>query len=243
MKITFLGTCHGAQESGRHLSATMLEINNAVYFIDAGAPMAELVQNKGIPHEKIKAMFITHMHGDHFWGSFSLLSMINWAWKDMNIQVVLPEDRAMTLLQQVLLSENSTIDKERIHLHLWREVRVYEDENLKVTAIPNGHGGGKLSSYSFLIEAEGKKLLFTGDLTRELSDFPVPAFEEQLDLIVCEYAHSVAEYMEPTVARCRTKRLYFNHVFPKTKFAEIEQMNVQFPFEIRAVNDDDELIL
>ena len=39
MKITFLGTSHGVPAADRYCSCTMLEVNGAHYFIDAGAPL------------------------------------------------------------------------------------------------------------------------------------------------------------------------------------------------------------
>ena len=45
MKLYFLGTCHGAQEKGRFLTCTALEVNGKMYLIDAGAPFVYLLKN------------------------------------------------------------------------------------------------------------------------------------------------------------------------------------------------------
>jgi hypothetical protein len=68
---------------------------------------------------------------------------------------------------------------------------VFDDGTLKVTAIPTQH---HVPSYSFLLEAEGQRILFTGDLKHPSVDFP--KVEGRVDLAVCEGAHFlVTDYL------------------------------------------------
>ena len=245
MKITFIGTSHGYPETGRKLSCTMLEIGDSIYFIDAGAPLAQYVVDRQMDRKNIKALFITHMHSDHFGGAFCFLGCINDFWTDTCLDVVLPEERAISMAYQMMLEDNPDVDHQRLHFFNLKDKPFYEDENLRLTAIPNQHTHGKMKSFSFYIEAEGKRVLFTGDLTSELTDFPHIAFgQESLDLIVCEYAHSKYGYMDPVVGKVNTRRLYFNHVYPHApKFQEIEAWNERHGFDIRHVQDDDEFCI
>ena len=43
MKITFLGTSHGVPAKDRFCSSIMLESGGSFYFIDAGAPVMDLL--------------------------------------------------------------------------------------------------------------------------------------------------------------------------------------------------------
>ena len=54
-------------------------------------------------------------------------------------------------------------------------------------------------------EAEGKKVLFTGDLSDQLSyqDFPCIALEESTDVIISEFAHFRYIQMEPYLEKCK----------------------------------------
>ena len=65
MKITFLGTGSGVCENSRFCSAAAVTVKGVTYVIDAGAPISTLLQTKGIRLETVKALFITHNHGDH----------------------------------------------------------------------------------------------------------------------------------------------------------------------------------
>jgi ribonuclease BN (tRNA processing enzyme) len=90
---------------------------------------------------------------------------------------------------------------------------LFEDENVKVSAIHNRHlretGEDGWHSYSYLIEAEGKRVIFSGDVL-EPFEFD-PFFEKPVDLLIMETGHhSVADVC--AYARERgVKTLRFNH--------------------------------
>ena len=63
MKITFLGTSHGVPAANRFCSSYMIEAGNAVYLVDAGAPVADLVLRQGREITDVRAIFTTHIHG------------------------------------------------------------------------------------------------------------------------------------------------------------------------------------
>ena len=97
-------------------------------------------------------------------------------------------------------------------------------------------------SYTFLAEAEGKKLLFSGDLSQELSDedFPAIAKEEKIDLFVLEYAHFDIEDMISHLEECRVKRLVFSHISrsnEKLPLIEALSKSGRFDFSVNAAYD------
>ena len=103
-----------------------------------------------------------------------------------------------------------------------------------------------MPSYAILVEAEGKKLLFTGDMSQHLAkeDFPKYALENETDLLVCEMAHFGREHVEPYMEKVKTKNMVFSHVnFAKGthKFADIADMHNsgKFPYPIIAAKDGD----
>jgi len=68
MKITFLGTSCGVPQKDRYCSATLVESGGRAYLVDAGAPVTELMRERGMTPCDLSAVFITHMHGDHVGG-------------------------------------------------------------------------------------------------------------------------------------------------------------------------------
>lgn len=74
LQLTILG-CHSATpREHAHPTAQVLEIKNHFFLIDCGeGTQIELRKNK-ISFAKINHIFISHLHGDHFFGLIGLLS-------------------------------------------------------------------------------------------------------------------------------------------------------------------------
>ena len=247
MKITFLGTSHGAPCAERHCSCTMIEINGALYFIDAGAPLADVVLRQGKHPDQIRAIFTTHAHGDHVFGIIPLADMLCWWYKKANVEMYLTEQKMIDAITGVVEASLGSMSRERVRFHLMEEDFVYQDENIRLWLIPNCHLKNRSDtpdrpSYSIVMEAEGKRLIFTGDMSMGLrqDDFPKIAIEEPSDFILCELAHFTDEAVEPYIAKCQTKQVWFNHVsFHQDRFDAICEMDKKYPFAVRAANDGD----
>ena len=122
---------------------------------------------------------------------------------------------------------------------------VYEDENIKLTPFETGHLKKKgRPSYGYILEAEGKRVIFSGDLSYllEMNDFPVAAKELESELFICEMAHFDFEFLRPHIKECKTKLVAFNHIkFPNERIPLLEKVNEsgEFPFPIIAPSDYD----
>ena len=55
-------------------------------------------------------------------------------------------------------------------------------------------------------------MLYTGDLRSDFADFPVKAFEQPIDVCVCECTHYPPQSALPTFKSISMKRLILNHV-------------------------------
>jgi ribonuclease Z len=72
--ITFLGNNSAVPSNGRHPSAQVLHIGNEHYLIDCGEGTQMQMTNYGIKRSRIDHIFISHLHGDHFFGLIALLN-------------------------------------------------------------------------------------------------------------------------------------------------------------------------
>jgi len=207
MKITFVGSSHGVPEANRKCTSILVEAGGKPYFIDMGAPGIDFLRTKGIAVEDVQGIFITHMHGDHTNGLVSFVDLITWYFKKADPVIFLPIAEAGEVISnwlKVCLNGN----ERDIRYRQTEEGLVYDDGTVKVTAYATQHCH---RSFGYLVEAEGKAVLFTGDLKNPQADMPKALFEKPIDLMVCESAHFPATDYLPVVEKADVKRVCVTH--------------------------------
>ena len=89
MKLTFLGTSAGKPTRERNVSALALEFDqdNKWYLFDCGEATQHQIIRSKLSIGKLDTIFITHLHGDHYYGLPGLLSSkkLDKAFKPLNI--------------------------------------------------------------------------------------------------------------------------------------------------------------
>ncbi len=240
MKITFLGTADGIPRPGHFRTSTMIEIADKLYLIDGGAPVIDLILANGKHPDQLKAFFNTHPHTDHVDGMLPLITLCGWAYPNISFDLYVPDkcvtDGYVSYMETVM---GVKYPHDRLKNHLFNEGVIYDDGVLKVTAIATRHCE-PLHSYAFLLEAEGKKALFSGDLSQLLlkGDFPEMVLNESVDLFVCEMAHFGEEHIAPYLEKCKARRVMFNH-YQKKYEADIESLSTpgRFSFPVSMAQD------
>jgi len=205
MKITFLGSSHGVPEAHRKCSCIMIEVGENIYFVDMGTPAIDELRKRGKSIDAVKGVFITHMHGDHTNGLVQFVDLITWYFKTPSPVIVLPDVRAEQVINDWL---DVTLNGKHASLEFrqTKEGVVYDDGVLKVTAIPTQHCPG---SHAYVLEAEGKTVLCTGDLANPGRDFP--CVDKPLDLLICESAHFPTTDYLPVLDKLTFKQLCVTH--------------------------------
>ncbi|MBR2723609.1 MAG: ribonuclease Z [Lentisphaeria bacterium] len=197
MKLITLGTGAGNPTKTRRNAAYVLQTAKGDYIIDAGAHLISAMVQKDIDANNIKAVFISHMHEDHFGGLTSFLKnrMKDSLRKDPRRKytpdIWLPDPDAVEPYEKLMAIQFRGRNKDMINFRIIKPGTFYDDGHLKVSAIPNRHipwQDGYLPSYCLVFEAEGKKLVYTGDLSLDCSDFPVDAAKDA-DICVSELTH------------------------------------------------------
>lgn len=245
MKLTFIGTAPGVPMEDRYCTCMLLEVGGSTYMIDAGAPVADLFPRIGRSISDVRALFNTHIHADHAEGIYRMADLVNGYYKQHEMDLYIPDgeyiDLVVRMIELASGHPGTKLDSSRVRFHVIDPTVAYEDENIKLSYFATGHIDKPYHSYAFLVEAEGKKIVFGGDLSKHLrdADIPTPVFEEEIDLFVCEYAHIREEDLAPYMPKFRTKAVYFNHIPTEQKLAEVKLMNGKYPYPVYAPNDGD----
>lgn len=224
MNIRFLGTGFGAPYKGRHQQSILIEVGDLSYLFDAGAPVTDILSFGGYDMSKIRTVFISHLHGDHMNG---LNDMINLAdFFNIRCNVYLSEQRGIEAFRSYTYMQLQRESK-RVDLKLINEGLFYDDGTVKVTAYQTDHMKG-LPCYAFMVEAEGKRVFITGDLSPELNDLPEVVFEEKTELLITEAAHFEAEFLVKRLKETKAETVAFVHVMPPEKYESLKRETAQF---------------
>ena len=243
MKITFLGTGKGGYPTlTRNCCAIMLECGDGIYLIDCGSPVLDQMTRLEKDFNKLRAVFLTHMHGDHTFGLPALCSVCSWHYRDSDFDVFFAERQGADTLKAYILASDKVFHEDRIRLKTIAGGVIYSDENVTVTAIPTAHCL-PYPSYAFIFEGEGKRIVFSGDLRRPgAPDFPKTVLTEHSDAFVCELCHFTADHIFPILASCPTDRVFFNHIGGadvNVTIAQIRDFSESAPMRIYAPDDLD----
>ena len=242
MKLYTLGTSHGAAEKGRYCSGSLLEVCGSYYLFDCGADIEAKLVNMDIDPADVRAMFISHMHADHVGSLVGMTKRLAHQYnkKGSVMQVFLPEAEAISPYLSWLDAMHFDVSNiNRFNMQATAPGAIYCDEVIRVTAISTRHMmNGKYPSFAYTVEGDGKRFLYTGDLSGDFSDYPEVVYEKDFDLILSELVHFNVEKNLPSIIKSKTKKMVFTHIGPD-KIASIKQAASEFPFPV-AVADDGE---
>jgi len=231
MKIVFLGTSHGYPEPHKKCSSILVEAGERRYVIDMGIDITPELIDRGLSPECLSAIFVTHMHGDHYAGLAPFLYVCNWKYKTADFALYMPTDLdkfSAAVDAWIGLRSGDTGVRKYDYRRITEGV-IYDDGVLKVSAYKTLHCE---DSYALLLESEGKRVLYTGDLSSKLgptADFPVSVIKRPTDLVICEGAHFPAtKYLPIFEGNDNVKRIYVTH-FMEKRIGTIYELKEQLP--------------
>ena len=237
MKITFFGSSHGVPEPDRHCSCIMVETAGNYYFLDMGMLAVDAMRRRGLSMDQVKGVFISHMHGDHTDGLVQFVDLITWYFKTPDPAIFLPKIEAGEVIDAWL---KVTLNDGTKKMDYRKTVAgpLYDDGVLKVTAYATQHCE---DSFAYLLEAEGKRVLFTGDLANPGRDFP--PVEGTLDLMIGESAHFPATAYLPVLENLDVKKVCITHYSNKRVISVMELIAALTEKGIPALRASDDLEL
>jgi len=151
--LKILGTASALPISDRNPSAQVLDVRGRLFLIDCGEGAQVRMRQTGVSFLKVEAIFISHIHGDHLFGIFGLLSTMALLGRTGKLEIFAP--RAFGPILKFLLSyfgDGFAYEIEHHVLSMSEPEVVYETKNLTVSAFPLNH---KIDCYGFLFkEAE-----------------------------------------------------------------------------------------
>lgn len=140
IKVTILGSASAKPTANRHPSAQIVNVDEQYYLVDAGEGVQKQMFRYGINPLKLRGIFISHLHGDHVFGVFPLISTLGLYGRRTPLKIFAPRP-----FGEILESHLRYFDPDLPYEVEWVEVDttahriIFENNSLEVWSIPLRH--------------------------------------------------------------------------------------------------------
>lgn len=140
IKVTILGCASAKPTANRHPSAQIVNVDEQYYLVDAGEGVQKQMFRYGINPLKLRGIFISHLHGDHVFGIFPLISTLGLYGRRTPLKIFAPRP-----FGEILESHLRYFDSDLPYEVEWVEVDttahriIFENNSLEVWSIPLRH--------------------------------------------------------------------------------------------------------
>lgn len=141
--VTVLGSSSATPAYGRHPTAQLLNVREELFLVDCGEGTQARFLNHKIRRNKLKHIFISHLHGDHCYGLFGLLGTLSLYGRTEPMHIFAPE--GLEEMFRVVLHHSTAGAPPSFPIHFYpiekptESQLIFENELLTVHTIPMAH--------------------------------------------------------------------------------------------------------
>lgn len=169
--LKVLGSSSALPTDNRLLSSQLLSTSHHHFLFDCGEGTQFQLRRFGAPISKIDTIFISHLHGDHVFGIFGLLSTYYMYKREKSLKIYGPKG-IKKLIDGVLKDENKRIvyHLEILEIAPQSFESIFDSDEVKVYAVPLHHS---VISYGFYVVEKPGKLNIRKEFVKKYS-IPIP---------------------------------------------------------------------
>ena len=138
--VTILGNSSAKPTATGHPSAQVVNVNEQYFLVDAGEGVQRQMARSGVSLLKLRAVFISHLHGDHFFGLFPLLSTLGMLGRRTALKVYAPRPFGGMLECYLTLCENDLpYQIEWVEVDTTKHQIIFENDTTEIWSLPLRH--------------------------------------------------------------------------------------------------------
>ncbi len=140
MKLSILGCYSATPRIIAHTTSQVLEMRGHLFLIDCGEGTQVELRRHKIKFNQIKHVFISHLHGDHYFGLVGLISTFRLLTRETDLHIYGPKGLKELITLQMKLADSWTNFKLIFHeLSSKTSELIFEDDKVSVHTIPLDH--------------------------------------------------------------------------------------------------------
>ena len=159
MKLTILGCNSATPRTSGYTTSQVIQARGHLFLIDCGEGTQVQLRRNKVKFNQIKHIFISHLHGDHFFGLIGLISTFRLLKRENDLHIYGPKGIKEIITLQLKLSKSWTNFNLFFHeLSSNKSECIFEDDKVQVFTIPLNH---RIYTNGFLVKekAYDRKLL------------------------------------------------------------------------------------
>ena len=202
--LTILGTGSATPVLTRNPTSHHLQIGQDGYLIDCGEGTQNQILRYKLKATRLKYIFITHLHGDHYFGLIGLISTLNMHRRTEDLWVFGPKGLAEIITIQLKYSDAWLNFKLHfIETDTEKSYQLFENEQVKVITIPLIH---RVPCCGFMfVEKPQKHKIVKETMPKDLTIEQIKLLKEGGDILnedgTVKYQNS--DYTKPA-EKCRS---------------------------------------
>ncbi len=238
--VTILGSSSAIPTSDRNPTAQLVNHNDHLFLIDCGEGTQVTLRRMHIHFQRIEHVFISHLHGDHFFGLIGLISSMHLLGRGKKLHIYGPPELkeiidiqlsvSLTVLQYPLVFHPTQADSPAV---------IFENENLLVSSFPMLH---RIPTNGFLFaEKQGERRIrkeILGMLNIPVTELPKIKkggnFTDAEGKLHLNSSITLDPYPQRKYAFC-SDTAYFEEIIPVVKGADLLYHETTF-LQDRAAN-------
>ncbi|UKT65738.1 ribonuclease Z [Pedobacter mucosus] len=139
-EVTILGSSSATPVFNRNPSAQLLNCNEKYYLIDCGEGTQQQLTRFNLKATRIDYIFISHLHGDHYFGLIGLLSSLHLNGRTKSMQIFGPKPLLEILEIQFKYSDTTLrYPLEFFPIDAIQSLQIFENEDLIVKTVILNH--------------------------------------------------------------------------------------------------------
>ena len=147
--LNVLGTASALPTTERYPSAQVLDVRGRLFMIDCGEGAQIQLRKAGVSFLKIEHICLSHIHGDHIFGLFGLLSTMAMLGRTAPINIYAPKSFAPILnFFKTTFGEGILYEIRYVELEMKSPEIVYENRTVELLAFPLNH---RVETFGYII--------------------------------------------------------------------------------------------
>lgn len=147
--VHILGTASALPTTARYPSAQIVDVRGRLFMIDCGEGAQIQIRKAGISFLRIEHICLSHIHGDHIFGIFGLLSTMGLLGRKSPLNIFAPPEFGPILVFfKTQFGEGLLFDINFTALEMSEPELVYENRRTELLAFPLNH---RVNTFGFLI--------------------------------------------------------------------------------------------